>query len=118
MYRLEFILFGLPKMANRTRGQHFRVYMKHRDEWAQKVHGSIAGKLPEEPLKRARIELTRFSSIEPDFDGLVSSFKAILDALRGRVILDDRPSCIGSPLCKWEKTAPKQGRIKVIVEEV
>ncbi len=105
-------------MQNRTKGQHFRVYMQHRDEWKAKVNASIAGKLPQEPLKRASLTLVRYSSIEPDFDGLVSSFKAILDALKGRVIEDDRPSCIGSPICKWEKTAPKQGRVKVIVEEI
>lgn len=118
MYRLEFTLCGLPKTTNRSIGKHFRAYMKERDAWRAGVNAAISGRLPPKPLKRARLTLTRYSSVEPDFDGLVSSFKAVTDALRGRVIDDDRPSCIGSPIFRWERAKPKCGRIGVVVEEI
>jgi hypothetical protein len=117
MYRLEFTLDGLPKMTNRGVGKHFRVYMNHRDAWAHKVIFATVGKLPPKPLQKAKLTLVRCSSTEPDFDGLVSSFKAILDALKGRAIADDRPSCIGSPTFLWEKAKRGRGMVKVIVEE-
>jgi len=38
--------------------------------------------IPTRPLTEARIELVRHSSVEPDYDNLVGSFKAIIDGLR------------------------------------
>lgn len=71
------------------------------------------------PLERARLTLTRYSSVAPDFDGLVSSFKHIIDGLiDAGVIVGDSMKVIGAPTYLWEKTSPAKGRVKVIVEEV
>lgn len=73
--------------------------------------------LPKAPLEKAEIRLTRFSSSPPDFDGLVQSFKVVLDALKKlKVIKDDRMDVIGVPTYKWERVKPKQGYITIYVE--
>lgn len=78
---------------------------------------------------RATLRLTRHSSIEPDYDGLVYSFKALIDALQppkggkkprigASVIVDDKPSVIGVPDYKWEKAPRGQGHVTIEVWEV
>lgn len=77
------------------------------------------GKRPPEPLKYARLTLVRFSSVCPDFDGLVSSWKPVIDGLiHARIIEDDSMKNIGMPKFHWEKAPPKKGWILVRVEEL
>jgi hypothetical protein len=60
--------------------------------------------------------LTRLSSTEPDFDGLVSGFKVILDSLiKCGVLEDDNPKVIGHPTYAWEKCKKGEGRIRIEV---
>lgn len=118
MYNLEIEIKGLPKLANSLLWEHWSVKQKHNAQWKLNVSLAVGRDKPESPLKKAKIELTRFSSNEPDFDGLVSSFKAVLDGLKGcGVIEDDKVSVIGQPVYKWERAAPKAGKIKIRVEE-
>ena len=71
---------------------------------------------PPHPLQSATLALTRYSAREPDFDGLVSSFKHVIDGLvRSGIIADDKPSIIGQPAFYWHKTAPKNGHILIQV---
>ena len=75
--------------------------------------------LPPKPLKQASITLTRFSSVEPDYDNLVISFKPIIDGLRDAgVIVDDKFSVIGRPSYEWQKSPRNQGRIRVEVASI
>jgi hypothetical protein len=74
---------------------------------------------PRQPLQKATITLTRFSSNEPDFEGLVSSFKPVLDGLiEAGVILDDHPSVIGQPVYLWERCKAGSGKIRIQVRSV
>lgn len=117
-YVLEFELPGLPPMTNKTHGCSWQALYKKRKEWKEQV-GMIARlRRPEKPLERARVTLTRFSTSRPDFDGLTSGFKPILDALKGIVIVDDAPECVGQPTYLWEKARPNYGKIRVRVEEI
>lgn len=76
-------------------------------------------KEPKEPLKKAKVTLSRFSTREPDFDGLVCSFKPILDGLtNSKIIIDDKMSVIGQPTYKWEKIGKGKGKIHILVEEL
>lgn len=121
IYRLEFTLFGLPKMTNPSgaKSTHWRVVKAERDKWIKITMLSTLPKRPRAPLQRAKLTLTRHSSVSPDADGLVSGFKAIVDGLvRGGILVNDKFENIGMPDYRWEKTAPKQGRVSVIVEEV
>lgn len=119
-YTLEFTLAGLPRTGNQRR-VHWRVLKREADTWKGAVHFAVcaAGGAPPKPLKRALVTLTRFSSVEPDFDNLVTSFKNTLDGLRvAGVIADDKRAVIGAPKYEWRKAAPKEGRVVVRVEEV
>lgn len=118
-YVLEFELPGLPKTTNSGGRAHWAVKAKEAAHWKKMVHWATACKGPEESLKRAKLTLTRCSAIEPDFDGLVSSFKHVLDGLvEAQVIENDKPSVIGQPAYRWEKAPPKHGKIKVRIEEL
>ena len=71
------------------------------------------------PLSRAKLTLTRYSSVCPDPDGLVSSFKSVLDGLvECGVLENDRFTNIGMPTYAWEKAPKNEGKAKVIVEEI
>lgn len=116
-YSLEFTLPGLPKMANQLLRGHWIVKHRHAATWKLAVARATHGRLPAVPLVSAALELTRVSSSEPDFDGLVSGFKAIVDGLvECGVLATDKPSCIGQPKFNWEKCKPKKGHVRVKVE--
>lgn len=120
MYKLEFTESKLPPTTNGMVSFHWWKKKKLSDEWNNIVmfhvlkHGA-----PRTPLTRAKLTLTRFSSSEPDYDGLVSSFKVCIDALRHNAVLaDDKMRNIGIPKYDWKKCPPKSGLIHVVVEEV
>lgn len=121
-YRLEFEIADLPRMTNVPSGKgHWRHRKAEADLWKAKVWNEVAvrGMKPRTPLKTAKLTLTRYSSVPPDPDGLVSGFKHVVDGLVLAGVLDnDRFSNIGMPTYLWEKAARGQGKIKIIVEEV
>lgn len=118
MYRLEFLLNFLPRTTNSNTG-HWTT----RNKRARAIKSSVIRKAivlgrPAEPLKKAHLSLYRYSSVECDFDGLVSSFKHIIDGLvQAEVIVDDKASVIGRPHYEWVKTSPGKGMVRVVVEE-
>ena len=114
-YHLKLELEGLPAMGMNSR-RHWRTVYRENAAWGVRMKLATRLKLPPEPLRLARLKLTRYSSSEPDFDNLVTSFKPILDALTELgVIRDDKMSCIGQPDYDWQKAAPSEGRIVVEV---
>lgn len=118
-YRLTIEIPGLPKTVNALGRAHWSVKVKHNNLWFGLVQWGVirAGK-PKEPLKKALVTLTRYSSSEPDFDGLTSSFKCILDSLiKCGVLEDDKMSVIGQPTYVWEKCKRDEGKIKIEVVE-
>lgn len=122
-YRLSFTLPGLPRMQNPSgRPMHWTILKKEKDQWhwavglVVKAAKQGAGRLP---LKRARVTITRCSSVEPDYDGLVSGGKRILDALvKCGVLENDKMSNIGAPTYLWEKAPRNNGQVKVLIEEI
>jgi hypothetical protein len=119
-YRVEFILPGLPKMKNlkRTMG-HWAQAHREASKWKRMVKSYLNNKRPAKPLEKAKLTLTRGSSVEPDFDGLVSGFYHVIDGLvEANILVNDKPSNIGSPTYLWEKAAQGKGFVKIIVEEI
>lgn len=107
-------LYLLPKMAN---GGHGSWHADHAQKKAIKraMGTALLGKLPAKPWPQARAVFTRYSSVEPDDDGLVHGFKAVRDSLKlYGVILDDHPRCLTSTY-RWERVPPKRGKIRVEV---
>lgn len=121
-YVLEFTIEGLPKTTNSNSRTHWRAQSAEAKKWKQLVIKTLlfdGYQLPKKPLEKASIVLTRYSSKESDFDGLVSSFKHVLDGLKAsKVILDDKVSIIGQPKYQWDQVKPREGFIRVKVEEI
>jgi len=119
MYSLHLKIDGLPKTTNTLAYKNRWKRIEEKNKWLFKV--SLALKIddqPETPLKKANIKCTRFSSMSPDFDGLVSSFKYVIDALVELDILeDDNRGVLVDPKYEWIKAKPKQGFITVELDE-
>lgn len=119
MYRLEFELEGLPKTTNAFARGSYWTYKREKDKWLAAIRCMTVLQKPKTPLKRAKLTLTRKSSKRPDNDGLVSSFKYVVDALvHCGIIEDDTPDIIGFPDYRWSQAPMKKGAIHVIVEQV
>ena len=118
-YSLHLIIPGLPKPVNQTTGKHWRHRYKNSKAWKETVGYHCLGLEPEMPLLRAKLTLIRRSSRCPDSDGLVSSFKPVIDGLvDAEIIADDTYKIIGMPEYKWEQVKPNDGHIEIIVEEM
>ncbi len=120
-YYLSLTLIGLPKRFNQGQGAHWSV--RHRE--SQKWHKRLMGKMilsrispPARPLAKAHVTLIRYSSRAPDYDGLVQSFKPVMDALKKCLIIsDDNMKVIGRPDYRWECAKQNEGKIEIIVQE-
>lgn len=116
-YLLNFTIDGLPKMPNALLGAPWKVRAGQATTWQRRVWRSCWHLKPPQPLTCASLTLTRASSVEPDHDGLVGSFKAIVDGLVAAGILaSDKVSVTGQPTYLWEKCPPTKGHVKVKVE--
>jgi hypothetical protein len=119
MYVLEFKIDGLPKTANKMLRSGWQMKHVHSKKWKREVWGRVWHKKPEHPLYNAKLTLTRHSSVRPDYDGLVSSFKSVIDGLvEAGVLINDRYENIGNPEYLWVKAPPAYGHIVVKVEEI
>lgn len=113
-YCLEFSIPGLPKTMNELYSSHWRTRQSHKVKWHRDIYYCTFGKTPPKPLKKAKLELTRYSSFQPDDDNLRSSFKHIIDALvECKILENDRVENIGTPDIKWSKIGPKKGFINI-----
>jgi len=116
-YSLTLTLPGLPSTPNAR--QHFMARARETKQWKRRVFSLAWPKRPEAPLTKASITFTRCSSVRPDYDNLVASFKPVLDGLRqARVIVDDKWANVGAPEYRWEMAKKAQGRILIRVESI
>lgn len=118
-YKLDITINQLPKRINQGHGAHWTKSYVESKMWMKLVGMHVRFQIPEEPLQKAELTLIRGSSIAPDFDGLVASFKQIIDALKKlNIIKDDSMKVINQPTYRWEKAPKGKGYIRIIVEEV
>jgi hypothetical protein len=112
---LSFTIHELPKLPNRMLGSHWRTRSSHAKKWHKLVAQWLVGSQPN--LAKARIKLVRRSPRSCDYDGLVGSFKPLLDALvKCGVIQDDTMEHIDCEY-RWEKCAGKHQHVFVSVYE-
>lgn len=117
-YQLKIVIPELPKPINQLNYKHWAIKAKHAKRWKELVSLATVGKRPTNPLTSARLVLTRCSAKEPDFDGLVSSFKHCIDGLIiAKIIIDDKMSVIGQPEYSWEYAPPGKGAVLIEVFE-
>ena len=118
-YVLEFEIEDLPRTYNSLGRSHWTVKAKEARKWISLVLSQCYQQRPPKPLQKARLILIRASSSSPDADGLVSSFKHVIDGLvKASILVNDKFENIGMPEYKWEKVPKNQGKIKVKVEEI
>lgn len=115
---IDFDIPGLPKTTNSGGRAHWAVKAKEAREWKRFVYACVRSSgFKGGPFPKAKLTLTRHSAVEPDFDGLVSSFKHVIDGLvEAGVIPSDKPSVIGQPDYRWERAPRGRGYIRVKVE--
>jgi hypothetical protein len=109
---------GLPKRTNNSRS-HWRAKHAEAKKWKTLVanHARIYADIPKKPWANAHLTLTRHSSVRPDYDGLVSSFKHVIDGLiEAGIIANDKHENIGISTYLWEKCPPRDGHITIVVE--
>lgn len=117
-YKFEIVIPELPKTANSIGKASIWHSQNERKKWRSIMsHMVLSHKEPSWPLPKATLTCTRCSSSEPDIDNLYSSFKFVIDGLvHAGVIADDKPSVLDLK-CRWEKARPKEGHIRLLIEE-
>lgn len=114
---LEVTIEGLPPIISNGAHRHWRVAAGIRRAWVTRAMAHFLKHKPREPYKKAKLTLTRASSRQPDYDGLVISMKPIIDALKqAGIIYDDGPNIIGQPEYRWERVGRRAGFVRVRVE--
>lgn len=113
----KFEILGLPKMTNGLM-VHWRVKHTESKKWKKLVSEQcLIHGLTKLGLTSAALCFVRHSTREPDFDGLVSGFKHVLDGLvEAGVLVNDKPSVIGQPRYHWVYAKPKHGKIEIQIE--
>ena len=118
-FDLTFSINDLPLTTNAQTSMHWRKKGEYVKTWHLKVWAAVGKNKPALSLSLARLILIRFSTTEPDFDGLVSSFKPVIDGLINcSVLQNDRFENIGQPIYGWEKSTRKNSGITVRVQEI
>lgn len=116
---MQFEIYQLPKLPNQLYRRHWSVVMRESKKWQKLVAEQMLINRWNvlEPLKKAKLTITRYSVREPDFDNLVSSGKFLIDALvKNKVLIDDKVSIIGESKYLWQKVSKlKEQKVKVEV---
>ncbi len=116
-YTLEFEVPILPRLPNQLLGSNWRTRAGHAKKWERLVWRYCWHLKPDLPLAKAKLVLTRFSSRRPDYDGLVGSFKAPIDALvKCGILSGDTHEVIGVPEYRHEPIGACKGKVKITVE--
>lgn len=117
-YTLELHIPILPRLPNQLLGSKWQTRAAHATKWRRIIaeQVAIAGR-PDQPLTKAKVRCVRRSSKRGDYDGIVGSFKALLDGLvHAGVLIDDTHEVIGAPEYDHEKVGAKDGGVFVRVE--
>lgn len=116
---IKFTVNGLPKMPNQLLRKHWAVISQEAKKWHILVHYHTLKQKPAKPHQKVKAEMTRFSTQEPDRDGLSGSFKYVMDGLvKAGIMVDDKPSVVVECIYKWEKSKLADQRIEVKIEPV
>lgn len=117
-FRIEFEIPGTPKATNAILGRSYWVKHKNAVAWKRSVAAVTVGQKPALPLTWAKLILTRYNYRMLDYDGLVASFKPVVDGLvECGVLKNDTWKITGTWDVRQEYTPKGTDRIRVIVYE-
>lgn len=116
---MKMLFEGTPELPNAVMYKHWAIKRKNAVKWKNLVyHECVQNKLAGLALDKARLTFIRHGSKAPDFDNLVSSFKACQDGLVfANVIVDDKEINIGQPSYRFEYRSRKHGTMTEIIIE-
>lgn len=126
-YRLEFKHDKLPPTVNQLKRMNRWQYKREREYWVSVIRFEILKNPPPKILNRYKLTLTRCASSPCDYDGLVGSFKVVVDSMQEWVsngvpgaglTSGDSMAHTGAWDCRWGKTKKNNGHIIVKVEEI
>lgn len=123
MDEIEFTLDYLPKRPNeflKSHGKNWTLIKAEKNTLERLMQCELNGKCPKNPWTKVKLLLVRQSSRCPDYDGLVSSFKYVVDLMvnRFKIFVDDSYWVTGQWEVFWAKAPPKKGKIYVKVLRV
>lgn len=119
-YILEFEIDGIPPTQNGSRG-NLHAHASEMRKWRKSVSMVAFYRRPSEPLKKAKLTVTRCSSVRSDFGNRVGAAKPILDGLiDAKVILDDNDDVLPPDLQSYpyEKAKPGKSKTRIRIEEI
>lgn len=119
-YRLHFTLEGLPKILSNGSQGSWRKSHGEKMKWQRKIRDFvILNKMrPDEPLKKAKVTITRHSFKCPDFDNMAIAAKPLMDGLvKVGVLIDDSMDVVTHQY-KWERAPQLKGFVELVVEEL
>ena len=117
MYAIAFNVEGLPKMPNELLHAHWRVSQRNARDWKLLIRSQVGRATPPAPLNGALVNFVRRSASQPDYDGLVGSFKPVLDGLVEAHVLEDDTMDQVVAHYRWEHAPRGKGSIGVSVSE-
>lgn len=117
-YMLEITDNHLPPTANKYKRMHWTKIKKEKEYWVSIIRGHLDRNPPPRPLDSYKLTLIRYSSVAPDYDGLVLSWKIVIDACQVAGLITNDKICNSGPWdCRWIKAKPKHGSVYIKVEE-
>lgn len=117
MARWVLRLHGIPPLPNRMAALPLRARMIARARWRDDT-AAVARSLQIPRLAAPIVTYTRYSTAEPDFDGLVASFKHVQDGLVvAGVLPDDAPKHL-RPAYGWHACRRGEEHIEIAIEGV
>ena len=112
-YHREFRFDKLPPMNTAHTRRHWSVAHTEAKKWHSLVWAVSSSQRPDTPMERAFVHCTRHSSVCPDYDNVVMSFKPVIDAFKkcGFIVDDDMMRLDRE--YSWEYAPRKKGFITV-----
>lgn len=121
MRKITIEIDGLPKCTSNA-NLNWKARWVEAKKWKRIIsnHVILNRLRPGYPLKKVHIRFTRFAhGKRPDDDNLLIGFKACRDALvESGLIADDSPDVVLKAEYFWEPAKPKQGKIRIEIEEI
>lgn len=124
MHYLNLAVEHVPEPQNLKNKKHWGRRADEAEEWRMRIMAALRSRKPfaqkpAKPLERVQISITRHSHRMLDFDGMVGSFKPVVDALVKNGVLVDDSWAVTGPWFVDQKFRPKKAGqlLEIIVEE-
>lgn len=118
IFILEIDVPGLPPTTNGSHG-HFRAAAATRKKWREAVRMIAYMRRPPAPLTKAKLTVTRFSSVQTDYGNRVSAAKPLIDGLiDAKVIVNDTDAVLPIQEFPYEKAPKGKGFTRLRIEEL